>query len=73
MLASILHAESSPGRASEEEKQAAQKLLGTLKCPAFSPMDLHNGFPSMVKVGRTHVCSRAEPTLHCNSGHYWGL
>ena len=50
MLAGPLHADSSPGRATEAAKAAAGKLLERVKCPAFSPLDLHNGFPSTVKV-----------------------
>ena len=51
VLAGHLHAGASPGRAGEAAKQAAGKLLDRLKCPAFSPLDLHNGFPNAVGVG----------------------
>ena len=50
MLAGHLHAEASPGRASDAAKQAASNVLDRLKCPVFSPLDLHNGFPNTVKV-----------------------
>ena len=50
MLAGNLHADSSPGRAGNAAKEAAQKLLERLKCPAFTPMNIHNGFPSTIRV-----------------------
>ncbi|CAL5222557.1 g4938 [Coccomyxa viridis] len=49
MLAGPLHADGSPGRATEAAKEAAGKLLERIKCPAFSPLDLRNGFPSTIK------------------------
>ena len=53
MLAGPLHADGSPGRATEAAKEAAGKLLERIKCPAFSPLDLRNGFPSTIKVKGT--------------------
>ena len=50
LLAGNLQVEASPGRAGDAAKQAAQKLLGHLKCRAFSPMDLHNDFPNLLRV-----------------------
>ena len=50
LLAGSLQVEASPGRAGDAAKQAAQKLLGHLKCRTFSPMDLHNDFPNLLRV-----------------------
>ena len=50
LLAGNLQVEASPGRAGDAAKQGAQKLLGHLKCYAFSPMDLHNDFPNLLRV-----------------------
>ena len=50
LLAGNLQVEAGPGRAGDAAKQAAQKLLGHLKCRAFSPMDLHNDFPNLLRV-----------------------
>ena len=54
-------AESSPGRASDAAKQAACRLLGRLKCPAFSALELHNGFPNTVKARQTRSPPTATP------------
>jgi hypothetical protein len=54
-------AESSPGRASDAAKQAACRLLGRLKCPAFSALELHNGFPNTLKA--RHSAARPQPHL----------
>ena len=65
VLAGHLHAEASPGRASDAAKQAASRVLDRLKCPVFSPLDLHNGFPNAVKVITLHphtgTCQRMTP------------
>jgi hypothetical protein len=53
--------ESSPGRASDAAKQAACRLIGRLKCPAFSTLELHNGFPSTLKV--RHSAGLLQPHL----------
>ena len=64
MLLGHLHAEASPGRATHAAKQAAGKLLNRLKCPAFSPLDLHNGFPNTVRVGTLRLHSAGNSTGH---------
>lgn len=71
VLAGHLHAEGSPGRATDASKQAAGKLLDRLKCLAFSPLDLHNGFPNTVRVRL--LCLHPWQQLHWlhASGRVW--
>ena len=74
MLAGPLHADSAPGRATQAAKEAAGKLLDRVKCPAFSPLDLHNGFPNTVKVTSAsnrrsvlHVSGCTRPSIMLES------
>ena len=61
LLAGNLQVEGGPGKASDAAKQTAQKLLGLLKCFKFSPMDLHNEFPNLLRV--SVLCSRQSTAL----------
>lgn len=65
-------AESSPGRASDAAKRAACRLLGRLKCPAFSALELHNGFPNTIKARQSATLPQPHLMPSCiNSQKKW--